>query len=100
VLWPDEGQDAPDALFLVVMFAPTVGALLARFVGPVSSSGADRTGGCSRGLPPPHGRRRSVRSSSGKCRHLGAEAQTPFRPAGAQAGLTHPIQFDPVSAHP
>jgi hypothetical protein len=34
VLWPDEGQDAPDALFLVVMFAPTVGGLASAIRGP------------------------------------------------------------------
>ena len=34
VFWPGEGQGAPDTLFLAIMFAPTVGALLARFVGP------------------------------------------------------------------
>ena len=32
VFWPPAGEQPSDALFLVLMFAPTVGALLARFV--------------------------------------------------------------------
>jgi membrane protease YdiL (CAAX protease family) len=32
VFWPPSGEQPSDAIFLVLMFAPTVGALLARFV--------------------------------------------------------------------
>lgn len=32
VFWPPQGEQPPDAVFLVLMSAPTVGALLARFI--------------------------------------------------------------------